>query len=92
MAVRWFSGNAGQRFLDFLRQFALQQLLRSAATLLLSSILLARLVLVFGVRFLERIGRMARAAADFVQAKVARNGEQPGGKLGARFVACARDL
>jgi hypothetical protein len=32
---------------------------------------------------------MARAAADFVQAQVARDGEEPGGKFGGAFVAGA---
>src|SRR5208282_5019316 len=73
---------AGQGFLNFLRQFAVQQLLRRQNVALVLE-LLAWLVLMLGMRFLERIGGMARTPADFVQTQVARDGEQPGGKFGA---------
>jgi hypothetical protein len=36
---------------------------------------------VFGVRLLDGFGGVARAAADFVQAQISRDGEKPGGEF-----------
>ena len=40
--------------------------------------------------FLDGFGRMARAAADFVQAQISCDGEKPGGKLGGALVTLPR--
>ena len=40
-----------------------------------------RLVFMFGMRRLERFGPVTRAAPDFVEAQIARDGEEPGRKL-----------
>ena len=46
-----------------------------------------RLVVRVIAGLIQRLGRMARAPADFVQAQIAGDGEEPGGKLGGGFVA-----
>src|ERR1700723_2427110 len=57
----------GQRLLDFSGEFAVQNIFRGQKNFFVL-VLPLWLVVVFGVRFLERFGGMPRAAADFVQA------------------------
>ena len=78
----------GERLLDFFCEFAVQDIFRGQENFFVL-VLPRRLVVVFGVRFLERFGGMARAPADFVQAQIARDGEKPGGKFGGAPVAGA---
>ena len=81
-------GQSGERLLDFFGKFTMQQVFRRQKNLLVL-ILPCRQVVAFRMRFLQRLGGMARAPADFVQAKVAGDGEQPGGKLGGALVTGA---
>jgi hypothetical protein len=48
-----------------------------------------RLVVVLGVGFLQRFRRMARTAADFVEAQIPGDGEKPRGKFGGALIAGA---
>ena len=75
-----------QCFLDFLRQLAVQQCFCRQKNFFVL-VLPLWLALAFTVGFFERFGGMTRAAAQFVQAKVARDGEQPRGKFCRPFVA-----
>ncbi len=75
-------------FLDFFGEFAVQHIFGGQENFFIL-ILALRLVVVFGVSFFEGFGRMARAAANFIQTQIARDGEEPGGKLGGALVAGA---
>ena len=81
-------GQFGECFLDFLGQFPLQQFFRRRH-LRFVLVLPLWLILVVGLGFLDGFGAMTRAAAEFVQAEVARDGEQPGGKFRGLFVPAA---
>ena len=64
----------GQGLVDLLLQLAVQQALRRRGCFLVLE-LVQRLVFLLRMRRVHRIDRMPRAAADFVQAEVPRNGE-----------------
>src|SRR6266705_3806152 len=78
----------GQRLLDFFGELSVEHIVRRQENLLVLVLALG-LVFMFAVRFFERLGGMARAAADFVQAQIARDGEKPGGKFRRAFVTGA---
>ena len=48
---------------------------------------MTRLQIVFGMGFIEGIGRMPGATPDFVEPKITGNGEQPSGEFAVRFIA-----
>jgi len=81
-------GKFVQGFLDFLDEFAVQQAVRGGDLRFVLE-LAGRLVFVFGMRFFEGFGGMTGAAAKFVEAKVAGDGKEPGGKFGGLLITAA---
>jgi len=70
------------RLFDFILQLAVQQGLRRRTDLAILD-LSQRLIVLVRHRFIQGIRRVPRAAADFIEAEVARDGEQPGRDLAA---------
>ena len=82
-------GQFRQGLVYFRRQFAVQNIFGGQEYFFVLVLALG-LIFVFGVAFFDGLGRVARAPADFVEAQIARNGEEPGGELGRALIALAR--
>ena len=81
-----FFGQGIEGLLDFGFEFVLQKGFRRGESLVVFKLARRRFV-GFGQAGFDGLGGMARAAADFVEADVAGDGENPGGEFGGDLVA-----